>query len=81
MESRLVPVRGNPTMIQGRSMRPFAHLGVLLRPVLEVDAIGQRARQHLGDEEASERRQLGFVLAGTEIDLQGLEVGIAPEVI
>ena len=59
----------------------LAHLGVLLRPILEGDAIGQGARQHLGDEEASERRQLGFVLAGTEKDLQGLPVGIAPEVV
>ena len=59
----------------------LAHLGMFLRPVLEGDAIRQRTRQHLGDEEASERRQLGFVLAGTEIDLQRLPIGVAPEVV
>jgi hypothetical protein len=72
---------GQPDDDPGALDAALTHLGVFLRPVLELDAVGERARQHLGDEEATERRQLGLLLTGAEIDLQGLPVGVGTEVI
>ena len=60
---------------------PLPDLGVLFGPALELNAVGQRAGQHFGDEEAPEGRQLGLLLAGAEVHLERFPVGVAAEVV
>jgi hypothetical protein len=59
----------------------LAHLGVVERPAVQLDAVGQRPGQHLGDQEAAEGSELGLVPAGGEVHLERFTVGVGAQIV
>ncbi len=59
----------------------LSHLGVLLCPALQCDAVGQGPCQHLGDEDAPKGGQFGLGLTGAEEHPERLAKTVAAQVI
>ena len=65
MESRLGPGPGQSDDDPGARNALVLHLGMVERPAMELNAVRERRRQHLRDQDAAEGGQLGLLLAGT----------------